>query len=42
MPLPKIQKLVLNDLDVSHPTEEEAQSAVRELQEHRDLKTKGV
>lgn len=42
MPLSGIQQLVLDDLEESHPTEEEAQTAVQELQEHRNLKTKGA
>ncbi|KAF8339460.1 hypothetical protein F5887DRAFT_889035, partial [Amanita rubescens] len=41
-PLSGIQKLVLNDLEESHPTKEEAQSAVLELQEHRNIKKKGA
>lgn len=42
MPLSGIQQLVLDDLEESHPTKEEAQTAVQELQEHRNLKTKGA
>ncbi len=41
-PLSRIQQLVLDDLEESNPTEEEAQSAVQELQEHRDIKNKGA
>ena len=42
MPLTGIQKLVLDDLEERNPTEEEIQQTLKELKEHRGLKTKGA